>query len=183
MSRRSSPRSLLQCGVAFVFAVTSCGGNDEVGALEGGQTGSAGCDPAPRCICDAVGGAAIGRGVFHEADELEAGELEAVVEVLEAFGPQGALVVGETVSGAYQVGFPCGLGSVEPVVAGQEVLVAYHPPTSSGGMSKMYVVGWNETLRLTPRLELPSSDAAVLVDPAECAERFPDEEPPCDSNF
>jgi hypothetical protein len=178
MSRRYSPRSLLPCGVVFVIALTSCGGSDDVGAAEGGQTGSAGCDPSPRCICDATAGAEVVRGVFHSDDSVDA-----TVEVLEVFGADADTSAGETLSGPYQVGFPCGFGSVEPVVEGQEVLAVRHPPTTNDGMLNMYVMGWSETLWLTPRLELPSSEATVLAEPEACADRFPDEDPPCDNEF
>ncbi len=178
MSTRVS-NEWLQCLGSVLFVVTaSCSSNDGVAGLEGGQTGSAGCDVSPKCICDSVAEATIFRGVIRIT-----GEAEASVEVLEVFGAGSTPTVGDNVTGDYQVGFPCGLGNLEPVVDGQEVLVGYHPPESATFGMAMYIVEWEEPLSLTPKLTLPATDAASLADARECALRFPDREVVCENNF
>lgn len=169
----------LQClGLVLFVVAPGCSSNDEVAGLEGGQTGSAGCDVSPKCICDSVAEATILRGVITLT-----GEAEASVEVLQVFGAGSTPTVGDNVSGAYQVGFPCGLGNLAPVSEGQEVLVGYHAPDSAMFGMAMYIVEWEDTLTLTPKFTLPAMDVATLADARECAARFPDREVVCENNF
>ncbi len=178
MSTRFSNEWLQCLGSVLFVVVSSCSSNDGVAGLEGGQTGSAGCDVSPKCICDSVAEAVIFRGVIRIT-----GDAEASVEVLEVFGAGSTPKVGENVSGAYQVGFPCGLGNLEPINDGQEVLVGYHPPESATFGMAMYIVEWEDVLSLTPKFTLPALEAGTLADANECVERFPDREVVCENNF
>src|SRR5262245_10967393 len=125
----SRPTCLSSC-LRFVLlaSLAGCGSPEPemMVADQGGQTGSATCGSSPRCICDAVAQAAVARGVITFASTTEAD-----VEVLEVFGADPQVSVGQTLSGPYQPGFPCGLDSVAPIADGSEVLVAY--PTQVSG--------------------------------------------------
>lgn len=178
MSTRFSNEWLQCLGSLLFVAAAGCSSNDGVAGLEGGQTGSAGCDVSPQCICDSVAEAAIFRGIITVT-----GEAEASVEVLQVFGAGLTPTVGDHVAGAYQVGFPCGLGTLAPISGGQEVLVGYHSPDSAAFGMAMYIVEWEDTLSLTPKFTLPAMDAATLADARECAVRFPDREVVCEDNF
>lgn len=176
---RSRPHRLLQClRFALLALLGSCGSPHETVADEGGQTGSAACGSSPRCICDAVIQAQVVRGVIT----LD-GNAQASVEVLEVFGPGSSVALGQTLTGPYQAGFPCGLGSVPSIVNGSEVLVAQPAQVPGELPPNMYVVTWAETLALTPEFTLPSKDAQILSDPVACGERFPDQEPVCQGTF
>lgn len=178
MSTRFSKEWLPNLGSALLVVITGCSSDGEVAGLQGGQTGSAGCDVSPKCICDSIAEAAIFRGVITIT-----GEAEASVEVLEVFGGGSEPMVGDSVSGDYQVGFPCGLGNLKPVIDGQEVLVGYHSPESATFGMAMYIVEWGDMLSLTPKLTLPAAEAATLSDATACAARFPDREVVCENNF
>lgn len=176
----SRPTCLLRC-LRFVLLalLTGCGSPaPDLVADEGGQTGSATCGSSPRCICDAVAHADVVRGVITFDSDTEAS-----VEVLEVFDSGAQVAAGQTLSGPYQTGFPCGLGSVASVADGAEVLAAYPEQVSTQLPPNMYVVNWSETLELTPEFSLPAQDAQLLEDAVACGERFPDEDPVCDNTF
>lgn len=168
-----SRRRRLLTSIGWLVVCGACSApNDEVATDEGGQTGSAGCGVSPRCICDSVVEADVVRGVLTSADT------EANVEVLEVFGA-GGVAAGDVWVGPYQVGFPCGLGSLPPVAAGSEVFVAWQRAQGANPRPNMYVVAWEPTLQLTPSFTLAASDAATLAEASQCEARFPDEEVVC----
>lgn len=174
------PTCLSSClRFALLALLAGCGSKEpEMVADEGGQTGSATCGSSPRCICDSVAQADVVRGVITFD-----GDTDASVEVLEVFGSDSQVSLGQVLSGPYQAGFPCGLGSVPAIADGTEVLVAYPAWVSAQLPPNMYVVSWAETLELTPEYTLPAQDAHILEDSVACGVRFPDEEPVCDNTF
>lgn len=164
-------------GAGLVSLSIGCSAAEEQAAVEGGQTGSAGCDVSPRCICDAIPDADIARGVVSFDTKTTAS-----VEVLEVFGTNPRLAVGNVLTGSFQVGFPCGLGNLPALADGSEVLVSYQPSSSMSTVS-MFVVEWQDTLMLTPKLRLAAEDAGALSDMTACREHFPDREVVCNDNF
>lgn len=150
---------------------------------EGGQTGSAGCDNPPDCVCDVVGGASIVRGVVTQSQPSQVH-----VKVTEVYGTTAVeIATGATLGGSFVVGQPCGLGDVAPPALGLDVFVAFDPGPVDG---ERLLQGWlqlmpfEDPLPITNEKPLASEDFAVLLDDSACREHFGSDEPfVCEETF